>query len=214
MTPPDAAPGARTAGVRRQARGRARIESILDAAEQLVAEVGYDEMSTNEVARRAGISPGSLYQFFRNKADLLAALLDRYTAQFDGMWDERIAPVAADLPLDDAVDRVMEAVVAFKAERPAFFALFHGSATTTPLADAGRQLGDRLTDRLAEVYAVRAPHLPAQRRRLVAQVSVATVRAVLPLVMDGTRRRDDAAVLAEAKRAVVAYLGSALAPAD
>jgi len=222
MTPPSdrtnsRAPGGRsspagsTAAVRRQARGRARIESILDAAEQVVAEVGYDELSTNEVARRAGISPGSLYQFFGNKADLLAALLDRYTRQFDTMWSERIAPVGASLPLDEAVDRVIEAVVAFKAERPAFWALFHGSATTTPLADASRRLEDQLAARLEDVYAERAPHLTPERRRLVAQVSVATVRAILPLALDGQRRRSDAAVLAEAKHAVVAYLDSALA---
>lgn len=200
------------AGVRRQARGRARIESILDATEQLVAEVGYDELSTNEVARRAGISPGSLYQFFGNKADLLAGLLDRYTRQFDALWDDQLTLAAATLPLEEVVDQVLDAVMAFKAERPAFWALFHGSATSAPLADAGRRLEDQLTDRLDDVYALRAPHLAPERRRLVAEVSVATVRAVTPLVTDGSRRRSADDVLAEVKRVLIGYLGPVLGP--
>lgn len=215
MTPADApsptTPADDAKSVRRQARGRARIESILDAAEQLVAEVGYDEMATNELARRAGISPGSLYQFFRNKDDVLAGLLDRYTRQFDAMWDDRIGPAAVQLPLDEAVDLVMEAVVSFKSERPAFWAIFHGSATTAPLAEAGRCLEDQLAARLAETYAERAPHLSPERCELVAKVSVATVRGLLPLAVDKARR-DDAPVLAEAKRAVVVYLDSTLTP--
>ena len=210
--PPSSSSPRPSAGVRRQARGRARIESILDAAEQLVAEVGYDEMSTNEVARRAGISPGSLYQFFGNKADLLAGLLDRYTRQFDALWDDQLTPAAATLPLEEVVDHVLEAVVAFKAERPAFWALFHGSATSAPLAEAGRHLEDQLTARLDDLYALRAPHLAPERRRLVAEVSVATVRAVMPLVTDGSGRRSTGDVLAEVKRVLIGYLGPVLEP--
>jgi Tetracyclin repressor-like, C-terminal domain len=44
---------------------------------------------------------------------------------------------AATLPLEEVVDQMLEAVVAFTAERPAFWALFHGSAMSAPLADAG-----------------------------------------------------------------------------
>ena len=94
--PEAVSPGA--SGVRRQARGRARMESILDAAEQLVAAVGYDEMTTNAVAARAGISPGSLYQFFGNKAELLTGLLDRYVAQLDAFWDGQFTPEAVTEP--------------------------------------------------------------------------------------------------------------------
>lgn len=202
----------RSAAVRRQARGRARIESILDATEELVAEIGYDEMSTNEVARRAGTSPGSLYQFFGNKADLLAGLLDRYTLQFDALWDDQLTPAAATRPLDEVVDQVLEAVLAFKAERPAFWALFHGSATSAPLAEAGGCLEERLTARLDDLYALRAPHLAPERRRLVAEVSVATVRAVMPLVTDSSRRRTKSDVLTEIKRVLIGYLGSVLEP--
>ena len=198
--------------VRRQARGRARMASILDAAEQLVAEVGYDEMTTNAVAARAGISPGSLYQFFGGKPDLLAGLVDRYTEELERFWDDQLTDDVVTLPLDVVVEILIDAVVAFKGERPAFWALLHGSATSDALAAASARLDEQLAERLAGLYAKRAPHLDDARRRLVAQVSVATVKALMGLVMDPARRDGAAEATAELKRVLVGYLGPALAP--
>jgi AcrR family transcriptional regulator len=188
------------------------MESILDAAEQLVAEVGYDEMTTNAVAARAGISPGSLYQFFGNKAELLTGLLDRYVAQLDAFWDGQFTPEAVTEPTAVVVDRMVDAVVAFKSGRPAFWALLHGSATPDALADASRRLEGRLVDRLDAMFAIRAPHLDPARRVLVAQVSVATVRSVMGLVMDEARTADRSAATDELKRLLTNYLEPALAP--
>lgn len=202
--------------VRRQARGRARIESILDAAEELVAEVGYDEMSTNLVAARAGISPGSLYQYFGNKAEILDGLLDRYTTRTEQLYGEQLGDEATTLPLDTVIDRVVDAMVAFKTDRPAFWALFHGSVTSDALAHAARCLDDQLADRLDGLYAVRAPHLAAERRRLIAQVTVATVKSLMPLVLEQSRPAGDpaaaTAAIAELKSVLSGYLGPALAP--
>jgi AcrR family transcriptional regulator len=52
--------------VQRRARGLQRIASILNAAEAVFTEMGYDRATTNHIAARASISPGSLYQFFSN----------------------------------------------------------------------------------------------------------------------------------------------------
>jgi AcrR family transcriptional regulator len=188
------------------------MASILDAAEQLVAEVGYDEMSTNAVAARAGISPGSLYQFYGNKAELLMGLLDRYTEQLDAFWDGQFTPEAVTEPTAVVVGRMVDAVVAFKGGRPAFWALLHGSATADALAEASRRLEGQLVRRLDALYALRAPHLPARRRALVAQVSVATVRSVMALVMDEARTHDPAEATEELKRLLTNYLEPALAP--
>ena len=61
--------------VRRQARGERRMREILDAALTLFAEAGYDRTSTNAIAARAEISPGSLYQYFPNKDAILVELM-------------------------------------------------------------------------------------------------------------------------------------------
>jgi AcrR family transcriptional regulator len=188
------------------------MESILDAAEQLMAEVGYDEMSTNAVAARAGISPGSLYQFYGNKAELLGGLLDRYSTQLDAMWDAQFTPEAVTEPTAVVVERTVDAVVAFKTGRPAFWALLHGSATADPLGDASRRLEGQLVDRLDALYAVRAPHLSPARRALIAQVSVATVKSLMGLIMDEARTAAPPEATTELKRLLTNYLEPALAP--
>jgi AcrR family transcriptional regulator len=60
---------------RRQVRGQQRMELVLDVAAQVFAEVGFEAATTNAIAARAGMSPGSPYQFFPNK-DAIAKALD------------------------------------------------------------------------------------------------------------------------------------------
>ncbi|CAM5687002.1 TetR family transcriptional regulator [Streptomyces purpurascens] len=52
---------------RRQARGERRITQLLEAAATVFATTGYTAASTNAIAREAGVSPGTLYEFFPNK---------------------------------------------------------------------------------------------------------------------------------------------------
>lgn len=61
----------------RQARAENTINVILDAAFQLLEINGPDKLTTNHVARRAGVSIGTLYQYFACKQDILAALAQR-----------------------------------------------------------------------------------------------------------------------------------------
>jgi AcrR family transcriptional regulator len=63
-----------------QRRSRERVELILDCATALIAEAGSDAMRMSEVARMAGISIGSLYQYFPDKAAILRTLAGRYNA--------------------------------------------------------------------------------------------------------------------------------------
>jgi AcrR family transcriptional regulator len=64
-----------------QQRSRETVRRILDAATCVLRERGYDGLSTNRIAAKAGISPGSLYQYFPNKDAILKAMLAEYTDQ-------------------------------------------------------------------------------------------------------------------------------------
>lgn len=63
-----------------QQRARETYERLLDAAGDLLAEVGVERISTNLVAARAGVSPPTLYHYFADKYALLAALGRRLMA--------------------------------------------------------------------------------------------------------------------------------------
>ncbi|MGG4774390.1 TetR/AcrR family transcriptional regulator [Paenalcaligenes sp. Me52] len=62
----------------RQARSKALVTAILDATAQVLVERGYAGTSTNLIAARAGVSIGSVYQYFPNKDSLIAALRERH----------------------------------------------------------------------------------------------------------------------------------------
>src|SRR5262249_4959565 len=64
-----------------QQRSRERLDRILVAARDLIARQGSDQLKMSEIADRAGISIGSLYQYFPEKAAIVRALAERYSAE-------------------------------------------------------------------------------------------------------------------------------------
>ena len=66
----------------RQKRAQATVAVIVEAAARILEEAGLDAFNTNAVADRAGVSVGSLYQYFPNKAALMAALVRRDNEAF------------------------------------------------------------------------------------------------------------------------------------
>jgi AcrR family transcriptional regulator len=63
-----------------QARSTASVEAILEATIQVLLKVGKERLTTTRVAARAGVSVGTLYQYFPNKSALLQAALKRHLA--------------------------------------------------------------------------------------------------------------------------------------
>lgn len=61
----------------RQERSRATVDAILEAAAHILVAHGYEATTTRQVAERAGVSIGSLYQYFPNKEALITALMER-----------------------------------------------------------------------------------------------------------------------------------------
>ena len=62
----------------RQARSRATVDAILEGAAQVLRTDGLEGLTTAKVAKRAGVSVGSMYQYFRDKGALLDAVADRH----------------------------------------------------------------------------------------------------------------------------------------
>ncbi|MFJ3924776.1 TetR/AcrR family transcriptional regulator [Streptomyces sp. NPDC090022] len=112
---------------RRQARGERRIEQLLSAAAGVFCRSGYAASSTNAIAREAGVSPGTLYQFFPNKEAIAIELGGQLLRRAHEMHGQVFLPENLDKPLPELIDAVLDPVIAFNCENPAFWALMHGS---------------------------------------------------------------------------------------
>lgn len=105
----------------RQARARATFEALLEAAARLLREGGLAAVTTNAIAARAGVSIGSLYEFFPNREAILAELTRRRLEALAGTIE---AELAAALALGDpqaALDRLLRAIVATVAADQALY---------------------------------------------------------------------------------------------
>lgn len=119
---------------RRQARGERRIDQIVDAAEELIADMGLQAVGMNAIARHAGISPGSLYQYFPDKSAIVEELCRRLVGQLQhiagrasrtGSWPTPTRP-------ETTLDRFLEAAMLLAQERPALLPLLTATDRREP----------------------------------------------------------------------------------
>ncbi len=85
-----------------QDRSRATVEAIVEAAAHILVKHGYDAFTTNRVAERAGVSIGSLYQYFPNKDALLSELMRRHVVEIERGVEE-MAELARTAPLAEVI---------------------------------------------------------------------------------------------------------------
>jgi len=84
-----------------QDRSRATVDALLEATTRVLLKEGYDRASTNRIAEVAGVSIGSLYQYFPSKEALVAAVIDRHTQEISAVTRQALVKAAA-LPIEAA----------------------------------------------------------------------------------------------------------------
>jgi AcrR family transcriptional regulator len=78
-----------------QERSRSTVDALLEATTRILIKEGYDRASTNRIAEVAGVSIGSLYQYFPSKEALVAAVVDRHTQELSEVTRNALVKVAA-----------------------------------------------------------------------------------------------------------------------
>jgi len=97
-----------------QERSRLTVDALLEATARILVREGFDKASTNRIAEVAGVSVGSLYQYFPSKEALVAALIDRHNRQVMQAIQGELAE-ALKLSMEEAVRRLVS--IAVKAHR-------------------------------------------------------------------------------------------------
>jgi AcrR family transcriptional regulator len=100
-----------------QERSRIAVEAILAATTRILTEEGYEKANTNRIAERAGVSIGSLYQYFPNKESLIAALMVQHSHEMVELVESKLTDLY-DSPPEMAIPEIVKAVIAAHAIDP------------------------------------------------------------------------------------------------
>ncbi len=167
---------------RRQARGERRAAQLLDAAATVFTQVGYSGASTNAIAREAGVSPGTLYQFFPNKEAIAVELGGRLLEQWRAENGQALSNENLALPLAEMVDAMVDPLLAFNHHNPAFHVLMHGPDTPGQVTDAFHLFHGAVLTRIEEIIASYLPSSPKSEVSRVANMTLALFKAGLDLI--------------------------------
>jgi AcrR family transcriptional regulator len=188
----------------RQARSASTFEAIVEAAARILEREGYGGFSTNAVAETAGVSIGSLYQYFPRKEALVGALI----AREKGHLIKRVGAAAARPTGAEALRAVIEACVEHQLCRPKLARLLDFEEARLPFDADIQRIGDEFQALVLEVLA--RPDLPRQPdARTAAQDVLAIMRGMIDAA--GERGETDRLRLADrVGRAASGYLGVVL----
>ncbi|MGO7985707.1 TetR family transcriptional regulator [Rhizobium leguminosarum] len=160
----------------KQARSSELVAAILDAAAQVLAREGAQRFTTARVAERAGVSIGSLYQYFPNKAAILFRLQSDEWRQTTDMLGGILADVQR--PPLERLRRLVHAFLRSECEEAAMRVALHDAAPLyrdAPEAQAARASGDRIVELFMQEV---LPSAPEGMRVLVGDLITTTLGTV------------------------------------
>ncbi len=183
----------------KQQRSRQTVEAVLDAVTRVVARHGVAGVTTNRIADAAGVSIGSVYQYFPDKQAIYKALHDRHVEAIARVVESTVVAHAAS-SLDVLVRALVDALVDAHAEDPGL----HEILAQVP-EDRAHGLESRLRNALALALSARARIAHDKLARMLF-VLPPMIEALAHAVHRRPSRLSMGAAKEEARRAVLAYL--------
>jgi AcrR family transcriptional regulator len=196
-----------------QARTRAGLTRMLDAAEALVSQKGFDEAGIAEIARRAGSSVGGFYRRFRDKDGLLHALHERFCDEARATADAALDPARwTGATTTEIISEFTAFLVQIYREREGFFRAFllRGSSDPT-VRERTDRLFQHLSERLAVLLRGRRAEIAHSDPKLAAAFGLHVVLGTLNHTVQSqpsALRLSDARIATELSRVFIGYLGS------
>ncbi len=162
----------------RQERSRATVDTILVATARILVKRGYDGLTTNAVADAAGISIGSLYQYFPNKEAIVAALIELHMERMTSDVLSELTRVAT-LAVPAQVRAVVELIIRAHSVEPDLHRVLTEQVSRVGRLAKLREL-DSITHRMiAGLLAARQHELAIRDPELASFMLVSTVEAIV-----------------------------------
>ena len=188
-----------------QRRSQETVDAILSATAQVLVKRGYEGANTNRIAEAAGVSVGSLYQYFPSKEALVTALIERHSESIWRLIVESTAKVAA-APLPEAVREVIGAIFAAHAVDPKLSRVLREQV---PRVGALRQMNEINQRCIALVHGnldTRRGEIVPRDTALAAYVIVHIVDALAHAALERPADLANGALLDETTAVVLRYL--------
>ncbi len=188
-----------------QRRSRERVERMLGCAAEIIAKKGSDAMRMSEVARLAGVSIGSLYQYFPDKSAIVRTLAERYNAEGRKCIEEGLAQVETLDELCEAFGQLIDAYYAIFIAEPVIRDIRSGTQADKALRDIeladSRANGAVLAEALRRVRPESDPRELSTSAFLIMHLGEATMRLAISV-----ERAEGDALVAAYKRMALAEL--------
>lgn len=192
-----------------QARSRATVDTILEATARVLVKRGFDGLTTNAVAAAAGVSIGSLYQYFPNKEALVAALVERHMEEMNAAIFAELTRVAK-LPLAEAVRCVVELTIRAHAIDPELHRVLTEQVPRVGKLARLREVDEISHRMVAGLLAARKDELAIRDPDLAAFILVSAIEAIVHrAALLYPQRLRDPALVDETTLLVTRYLGLA-----
>lgn len=140
----------------RQPQQKRSIETknkLLSAAYELFAETGYYNVSTKDIAERAGVSTGIVYGYFSNKKDILLDVIDIYLSNIFDTIAKMAASLAYPVDFDYLIDHVLEQTIKTHEKNEQLHQVLHSlSGTDEDVAEKFMSLEENITVTIAERF--------------------------------------------------------------
>ncbi|MBK9030189.1 MAG: TetR family transcriptional regulator [Myxococcales bacterium] len=190
-----------------QARSKAMVDAIVDAAARVLRKHGYDDTTTNRVAEVAGVSVGSLYQYFPNKQALVHALIERHDAQMWAVFTDHLTAAIA-RPFAEAIPAIIDALFAAHLVDPALHRVLHEQIPRVGALTILHDTSERSRAVVEDLLRARGDqHRFAGDEATAALVMVEAVEALIHASIDLPPARAEA-VQRHASVLVLGYLGA------
>lgn len=188
-----------------QQRSRRTVEAVLEAAAQVLEAGGLARFTTNAVAERAGVSIGSLYQYFPGKDAVMVALIRQEAARFDAALIQAIRATRAE-PFEAAVSALVEVAVRHQTTRPNLATILDLEERRLGIEDEAKAAADTALTRLQGFLEARGVAEP--------EVAAADVLNLTRGMVDGALAADPVDLSRRVRRAVLGYLRADIASVD
>lgn len=188
----------------KQERAQATVDAVVEASARILVEEGFARLSTNRLAERAGVSVGTLYQYFPNKESVVEALVHRIAEERIGVFASTLGDLSqTDLEIEEGVRRLLDAILAAMRVRPALARRLLLEAPRGGRLDLEEAWRRRCTELVRAAMYRRRDRVRAGDVDLMAHIVVTGAFAVLtdaaayrPELLDGDALRDELARLA------------------